>query len=690
MIKVGIQNRWEEKTLGEVITLNYGKGLPQTIRELGDVPVYGSSGITGYHNQSLIQSKGLIVGRKGSIGTVYKSECPFFPIDTVYYVTEKDAKCDFKFLYYLLLNLNLHQMNSDSAVPGLNRENVYSRKILLPPLIEQTALAAVLLSFDEKIEFLQKQNQTLETLAQCLFNEWFVDFNFLNEQGKPYKKSGGKMAESTLGEIPKEWKIGRLGDITEVKGGTTPSTTNPDFWNGDICWTSPKDLSDFKGIFLHETKSKITSAGLKQIGSGLLPVGTVLLSSRAPIGYLAITIVPLAINQGYVAIVPREDYKNYFVYLWLKQNMQHIVSAANGSTFLEISKSSFRNIEILIPQIEVVKSFLKSVEPIFNKILNNEAQVQNLSTLRDSLLPQLMRGDIQVGKNNVGTLFTDDLPIAATDHDLDITKEMYPNYDGYYVTSGCIADRRSRFDFLWQIFKPYADTHFLKQYKSQFHQRSWEMYIGCVLLQNGLTIRSLDDGFDFVVDDKMYIECVACNNAEKGKPDYVPELISGCVQDVPWKQMMLRITSVIRGKFEDHYNKFSTKSWFDKTKPLILAVNSGGFPFPQDYFGIPLIIRAIFGLEFLQINQDHQSSFSWKDDVQKGDVSVPVNCFANDGFKEISGVIFSDKNVLNHPDHLGDDCVFVNNPYALNPVDTTQFSFLKRWQADKDKLTKLY
>lgn len=387
---------WIETTLGTLVTLNYGKSLTSTVRVAGNVPVYGSSGITGWHKDALIKDKGLIIGRKGNVGSIYKSEGPFYPIDTVYYLTPRDTKCDFDFLYYLLLNLGLSEMNSDSAVPGLNRENAYSRNVTIPSTNGQKAIAAVLTSLDNKIELLQEQNKTLEALAQTLFMEWFVDFNFPNQEGKPYKKNKGGMITSELGILPEGWHLGTLGDIVDIKGGSTPSTKISEFWNGDIAWTSPKDLADSKALFLRTTSKKITQKGLSKISSGLLPLGTILLSSRAPIGYVAISAVPVAINQGYIAILPRDDYPNFFMFLWIKYHMSTIISAANGSTFLEISKASFKRIRIICPTVNVVTRFVDKVTPLFDKIQNNEDQISTLSHVRDLVLPRLMRGELRI------------------------------------------------------------------------------------------------------------------------------------------------------------------------------------------------------------------------------------------------------------------------------------------------------
>ena len=207
------------------------------------------------------------------------------------------------------------------------------------------------------------------------------------------------MARAMFQELMKEerGKETTIGEVVTVVGGSTPSTANPAFWDGgNIHWATPKDLAPLRSPILLDTNSRITELGLQEISSGLLPVGTVLLSSRAPIGYLAITQIPTAINQGFIAIKCTEEVPNYFVLNWLKDNMEEIIGRANGTTFLEISKSNFRPMPIFIPSSEKMKEFVKTVEPLYQKIVANLKESRTLASLRDSLLPKLMRGEVRV------------------------------------------------------------------------------------------------------------------------------------------------------------------------------------------------------------------------------------------------------------------------------------------------------
>ncbi|MGE5342271.1 MAG: restriction endonuclease subunit S [Candidatus Omnitrophota bacterium] len=357
--------------MGDVVTFQRGYDLPKAKMKEGSIPVAGSNGIIGYHNEFTTRGPGITIGRSGNIGTPKFYKKNFWAHNTVLYI--KDFKENYeKFIFYFLHWFDFSGFNSGSAVPTLNRNHIQEIPVIVPPPSEQRAIAEVLSSLDDKIDFLHWQNQTFEKMAEALWRKIFVE------------------------DADPSWKRGKLGDYITVKGGTTPCTTDPNLWDGNIPWTSPRDLSGSNKLFLHETERKITEKGLSQIGSGLLPIGTVLLSSRAPIGYLAISNIPVAINQGYIAIICDSFFSNYYMYFWIKANMELIIGSANGSTFLEISKSVFKDLETEIPSESAINKFNSSVKNILYKILTNEIQIRTLTRMRDTLLPKLMNGEIRV------------------------------------------------------------------------------------------------------------------------------------------------------------------------------------------------------------------------------------------------------------------------------------------------------
>lgn len=285
-----------------------------------------------------------------------------------------------EYLYYLLkANINeLINRESGTVYGSINRNDIIDFEVfVIDSDKKQLEISDILSTLDDKIELNRQTNATLEAIAQAIFKEWFVDFN--------YPSATGEMVDSELGPIPKGWRVRKLGDILDINGGATPSTKVKEYWNGENWFVTPKDLSSLESPFLLKTDRKITSKGVGQISTGILPSGTLLLSSRAPIGYLAISCIPVSINQGFIAINSKES-SNLFMLLWLKNNMDMVISRANGSTFLEISKSNFREIELLLPDKRNLKLFDEIILPLFENILNTEKQSITLTLLRNLLL----------------------------------------------------------------------------------------------------------------------------------------------------------------------------------------------------------------------------------------------------------------------------------------------------------------
>jgi type I restriction enzyme S subunit len=305
-------------------------------------------------------------------------------------VDEKKAHYLYVF-YWLIQNTEFIKKSAGGTTTNIINKTDFSKvKIKIPRSLEiQKEIAHMLSVFDEKIEVLRKENQSLEELAQALYKRWFVEFNFPDESGKPYRENGGQMIDSELGLIPKGWRVGKLGEVVKVSGGGTPSTKNSEFWNGNISWTSPRDLSGKDDRFLHVTSKKITNKGLEKISSPLYPKNTLLLSSRAPIGYLVITNIETAINQGYIAFIDHY-FSNKYMFLWLRNNMDLVNQSANGATFKEISKTAFKEIKAVIPEKKSLNKLELVIVDIFEKIRVNEEQIQALTETKERLLSKLI------------------------------------------------------------------------------------------------------------------------------------------------------------------------------------------------------------------------------------------------------------------------------------------------------------
>jgi len=389
-----IPEDWKEKSLGAEIELCYGKGLTENKRSIGKFPVFGSNGIVGFHNQFLVEGPGIIIGRKGSVGEIKFSKDNFWPIDTTYFVKLKN-KGNIYFWYYFLLTLKLKKMNSHSAVPGLNREQVYELIKKIPEYIEQSRIAKILSDLDSKIELNQQMNKTLEAIGQAIFKHWFVDFEFPNEQGRPYKSSGGEMVDSELGKIPTGWRVSKIGNELETILGGTPSTTNKSYWeNGTVPWINSGKVNEFR---ITEPTAYITEEAINSSATKWIPKGTTVLAiTGATLGQVSRIEIATCANQSVIGIIESTALSSEYIYFWIKNTINKIIGNQTGGAQQHINKDNVNQTEILIPQDKRVLAFNTLLKPIFNHISRSCFESQNLSQIRDSLLPKLMSGKIRV------------------------------------------------------------------------------------------------------------------------------------------------------------------------------------------------------------------------------------------------------------------------------------------------------
>ena len=296
----------------------------------------------------------------------------------------------------------IKNLNVDGVIPHFKKTDFDKLIIPLPERRVQILIGKLHFSLVEKIELNRRMNETLEAMARALFRDWFVDFGPTRakmESRAPYLSPDlWALFPDRLDDEgnPERWELSTIGDEVRVVGGSTPSTKEAEFWDGGINWATPKDLSNLAAPVLLETSRLITEAGLAKISSGLLPVGAVLLSSRAPIGYLALAEVPVAINQGFIGMICDKRVSNVFTWLWTLENMNAILAKANGSTFQEISKGNFRPLPVVIPPEPVLQAFDAVARPLYERIAKNEKESRTLAQTRDLLLPRLMSGEIRI------------------------------------------------------------------------------------------------------------------------------------------------------------------------------------------------------------------------------------------------------------------------------------------------------
>ena len=363
---------WKIDELGEFVTLKRGYDLPQQKRKNGEIPIFSSSGVTGTHNEAMVEAPGVITGRYGTIGEVFFAETSFWPLNTTLYV-ENFHENDEKFVYYFLKTLEWKKFASASAVPGINRNTVHKEIVRFPDFETQQKIASVLSTIDKKIAVNKAINDNLEQQAATYFQELFIN------NANPM------------------WQISTISDLGTVVGGSTPSKTKPEYYtNNGIAWITPKDLSINKSKFISHGENDITELGLKNSSATVMPKGTVLFSSRAPIGYIAIASNEVTTNQGFKSVIPYSEIGTAFVYFFLKHSLPVIESAASGSTFKEISGSAMKNIPAIIPDRNTLDQFNSFCAPIFAQQKILEEQNHSLAMLRDSLLPKLMSGAIVI------------------------------------------------------------------------------------------------------------------------------------------------------------------------------------------------------------------------------------------------------------------------------------------------------
>lgn len=292
----------------------------------------------------------------------------------------------------------IDNMQVGTLIPHFKKTDFKNLKLkIITNIAKQKKIGDFYFNICKKIELNYNTIEKLQQLSQTLFKHWFIDFEFPNEEGQPYKSSGGKMVESELGEIPKRWRVGEIDNLGTIIGGGTPSKKHDEYYTDNgISWITPKDLSNDKNTFIYKGAIDITELGLKKGSARILQKDTVLFSSRAPIGYIAIAGKEVTTNQGFKSIVPDKGYSSYFIYQMLKFKLPVIEAAAGGSTFKEISGKGLKEIPVTLPTIELVNIYKEIVEPLFLQIQTLEKENQNLQQLRDTLLPKLLSGEIEI------------------------------------------------------------------------------------------------------------------------------------------------------------------------------------------------------------------------------------------------------------------------------------------------------
>lgn len=318
-----------------------------------------------------------------------------------------ESKVDYQYCYYLLISDKItnylcgQNTNTSGSHKRINPDNFLDINIILPELAEQKRIGKLLSDIDHKIELNRAINQNLEAMAKQLYDYWFVQFDFPNEDGKPYKSSGGEMVwnEKLKRDIPASWKTKVIEDIADVYNGATPSTVNEQNYGGNIVWITPKDLSDQKQKFVYQGERNISQAGYNSCSTHLLPPNTILMSSRAPIGLLSIAKTELCTNQGFKSFVPKAENISTYLYYYLNIHIKQIEQLGTGTTFKEVSREDVLKFPILKPSDTILDLWEERVSALNNKQFEIQKENEYLTKLRDGLLPLLMNGQVSVNSD---------------------------------------------------------------------------------------------------------------------------------------------------------------------------------------------------------------------------------------------------------------------------------------------------
>lgn len=297
-------------------------------------------------------------------------------------------------------------INVGAVFDSLKCADIPNFRMPLPPLAEQKRIAEVLGTLDDKIELNRRMNATLEATARALFQSWFVDFDPVRAKLDGRTPSGMDFAtaalfpdsfeESSLGHIPKGWEVCPLSEKIELISGGTPKTSEPDYWDGDIPWYSVKDAPVKSDVWVIHTEKHVTKVGIENSAAQILPEGTTIISARGTVGKLALVGTPMAMNQSCYGVRGVKGYEDFFTYFTLFQATNELQQRTHGTVFDTITRQTFETLDCCFPPANLTAAFDRAVEPLLSQIRENLHQSRTLTTLRDTLLPKLLSGEISV------------------------------------------------------------------------------------------------------------------------------------------------------------------------------------------------------------------------------------------------------------------------------------------------------
>ena len=375
---------WKEIFFFNFIKLNRGFDLPNNKIEAGNYPVIASTSIKAYHKNFKVIAPCVTTGRSGSLGVVQYVNQDSWPLNTTLYVKDF-KKNDPKFVYYFLQTMDFDTFNSGAGVPTLNQNHLHHIKIQIPKdITHQKRIASILSAYDDLIEVNNKRIELLEQSARELYKEWFVRMRFPNYQNTKFNKG-----------IPEGWKIIRVDSLYETAAGGTPKSSQKEYYNGTIQFIKTGDLND---SFILDTPTKITKLGLDNSSAKIFPPYSVIFAMYGnTIGKMGILSKEAATNQACCVLISKKaDYSWQYIFHSLLTFREQIINLGMGAAQQNISQEEIKKFKIYKPKKELIQNFNQKVSPIFTQIENLQKQNQELTAIRDRLLPRLISGKLEV------------------------------------------------------------------------------------------------------------------------------------------------------------------------------------------------------------------------------------------------------------------------------------------------------
>jgi type I restriction enzyme S subunit len=400
-------DKWRNTTWGDIVTLEYGKSIRDYQNASGTVPVYGTNGPIGWHHTPLCPSAGVIIGRKGAYRGIHYSNKPFFVIDTAFYLKPKE-RLDTKWAYYCLLTYDINGMDSGSAIPSTSRDEFYKLPVRIPDFGEQQQIAKFLSLFDDRIALLRETNATLEAIAQALFKSWFVDFDPVHakQQGRaPEGMSDATAAlfpdsfeESELGLVPKGWQVRTLSNLAALNPESWTVKKHPDTLAYiDLANAKNNEIASVTYYPFDEAPSRAR----RVLRNGDTIIGTVRPGNRS-FAFIHEPAENLTASTGFAVLRPNMIRNTEFVYLAATQDssIEHLAHVADGGAYPAVRPEVVAGIQCILPSNEVMQIFHNITAPLLASIAESQQQAQTLATLRDTLLPRLISGQLRLPDDN--------------------------------------------------------------------------------------------------------------------------------------------------------------------------------------------------------------------------------------------------------------------------------------------------